>query len=533
MGLVKLYKRGDATAAVTALLSSLGPESIQLVRVTHELCFNVALKAGSSLSQADEERLLWLLSETFEPHLTAKTSFVGASGADETLLEVGPRLTFATAWSTNAVAICAACGLDQVERIERSRRYLFATKPALDPAAVRRHAAVLYDRMTECIYAEPLSDFETDATAKPVTVVPVVSEGRAALERVSKEMGLGFDEADLDYYTDLFVTKLQRDPTDVECFDMGQSNSEHSRHWFFGGRMVLDGVEMPRSLFKIVKETLKGPLVADNSVSARRDNSYLPISPLYLPMAPYISRGDRLPRPLLLPIPPPQVIAFHDNSSSIRGGAVRALRPGSATGASAFALVEDAYHHILTAETHNFPCGVAPFPGAETGTGGRLRDVQATGRGAFPVAGISAYCMGNLHLEGYPLPWEEEAAYPPNLAHPRSIQIQASNGASDYGNKFGEPVICGFNRTFGMRLPNGERREWLKPIMFSAGLGQMRRGRRGQGPRAGGHVGVQGGRPRVPDRRGRRRGVSKARGRGHGRRPWRSTSTRCSAATPR
>ena len=96
MGLVKLYKRGDATAAVTALLSSLGPESIQLVRVTHELCFNVALKAGSSLSQADEERLLWLLSETFEPHLTAKTSFVGAPGADETLLEVGPRLTFAT-----------------------------------------------------------------------------------------------------------------------------------------------------------------------------------------------------------------------------------------------------------------------------------------------------------------------------------------------------------------------------------------------------------------------------------------------------
>ena len=173
-------------------------------------------------------------------------------------------------------------------------------------------------------------------------------------------------------------------------------------------------------------------------------------------------------------MPPPQVIAFHDNSSSIRGGAVRALRPSSATAASAFALVEDEYHHILTAETHNFPCGVAPFPGAETGTGGRLRDVQATGRGAFPVAGISAYCMGNLHLEGYPLPWEEAAAYPPNLAHPRSIQIQASNGASDYGNKFGEPVICGFNRTFGMRLPNGERREWLKPIMFSAGLGQMR-----------------------------------------------------------
>ena len=76
-------------------------------------------------------------------------------------------------------------------RIEPSRRYLLETKPALEPAAVRRHAATLFDRMTECIYAEPLSNFDTDATAKPVTIVPVMSEGRAALERVSKEMGLG------------------------------------------------------------------------------------------------------------------------------------------------------------------------------------------------------------------------------------------------------------------------------------------------------------------------------------------------------
>ena len=131
---------------------------------------------------------------------------------------------------------------------------------------MRRHAATLFDRMTECIYAEPLSNFDTDATAKPVTIVPVMSEGRAALERVSKEMGLGFDEADLDYYTDLFVTKLKRDPTDVECFDMGQSNSEHSRHWFFGGKMVLDGEEKPQTLFKMVKATLQGPLVKDNSI---------------------------------------------------------------------------------------------------------------------------------------------------------------------------------------------------------------------------------------------------------------------------
>jgi phosphoribosylformylglycinamidine synthase len=93
-------------------------------------------------------------------------------------------------------------------------------------------------------------------------------------------------------------------------------------------------------------------------------------------------------------------------------------------------------HPILTAETHNFPSGVAPFAGAETGTGGRLRDVQATGRGAHTLAGISAYCVGNLHIPGHPLPWEKEEAYPTNLALPVVIEVEASNGASDYGERF-------------------------------------------------------------------------------------------------
>ena len=117
---------------------------------------------------------------------------------------------------------------------------------------------------------------------------------------------------------------------------------------------------------------------------------------------------------------------------------------------------------------------MAPFPGAETGTGGRIRDVQATGTGGLVVAGTAAYCVGNLRIPGYELPWEDASyAYPNNLASPLQIEVEASNGASDYGNKFGEPVIQGFTRSFGLRLPDGERREWLKPIMFSAGIGQM------------------------------------------------------------
>ena len=132
------------------------------------------------------------------------------------------------------------------------------------------------------------------------------------------------------------------------------------------------------------------------------------------------------------------------------------------------------YHIIFTAETHNFPTGVAPFPGAETGTGGRIRDVHATGKGSLVVAGTAAYCVGNLQIPGYLLPWEDPSfAYPPNLASPLQIEIDASNGASDYGNKFGEPVIQGFTRSFGLRLPDGERREWVKPIMFTGGIGQI------------------------------------------------------------
>ncbi len=129
---------------------------------------------------------------------------------------------------------------------------------------------------------------------------------------------------------------------------------------------------------------------------------------------------------------------------------------------------------IFTAETHNFPSGVAPFPGAETGTGGRIRDVHATGRGSDYTAGSAAYCVGNLQIPGDPLPWEDSTfTYPENLASPLEIEIEASNGASDYGNKFGEPVVQGFTRSFGLRLPSGERREWIKPIMFSGGIGKM------------------------------------------------------------
>lgn len=196
--------------------------------------------------------------------------------------------------------------------------------------------------------------------------------------------------------------------------------------------MVIDGEEKPLTLFEMVKATL---------TDENRCNS---------------------------------IIAFHDNSSCIRGYQCDALRPSSVDMSASVVVGKQVLHPILTAETHNFPSGVAPFAGAETGTGGRLRDVMATGRGAYPVAGICAYCVGNLNIPGYVMPWEDKSfLYPSNLASPLEIEIKASDGASDYGNKYGEPVIHGFTRSFGQRLPNGERFEWVKPIMFTAGVGQL------------------------------------------------------------
>ena len=239
------------------------------------------------------------------------------------------------------------------------------------------------------------------------------------------------DDWDLNFYHDLFVNKIKRNPTNVECFQLGQANSEHSRHWFFKGKMVINGEEKEENLIQIISSPLE----------ANPKNS---------------------------------LIAFKDNSSAIKGYKIQTITPEKVGQASRFQEKDLDDHIIFTAETHNFPSGVAPFPGAETGTGGRIRDVQATGRGGLVVAGTAAYCVGNLNIPGYDLPWEEKNfSYPGNLASPLKIEVEASNGASDYGNKFGEPVIQGYTRSFGLTLPNGERQEWIKPIMFTGGVGQI------------------------------------------------------------
>ncbi len=433
MGLIHFYRKPALSPPKKKELLSVIQKKIspEIKDIQTEYCFNIEIT--ESLTQEELGILRWLLSETFEPEKFSDKSFLipkSAISNSKSIIEVGPRMSFTTAWSTNAVSVCYACGLTKINRIERSRRYKLIGISNFE-FRISNLLDLIHDRMTECPYPETLTTFETGIKPEPVYTVPLIEEGLEAFRKINVELGLGLDDWDMDYYHNLFVREIGRNPTNVECFDLGQSNSEHSRHWFFKGKMIIDGEEKPNTLLDLIR----GPLTSN---------------------------------------PQNSIIAFKDNSSGIRGYEISTIVPYHPDRSSCFHEAMLHYHIIFTAETHNFPTGVAPFPGAETGTGGRIRDVHATGRGSLVIAGTAAYCVGNLQIPGYHLPWEDSSfLYPLNLASPLQIEIEASNGASDYGNKFGEPVIQGFTRSFGMRLPDGERREWVKPIMFTGGIGQI------------------------------------------------------------
>ena len=379
-------------------------------------CFNI--ESHRSLTEDELIRLRLILADGLLVETVQQTPVLSG----DRVVEVGPRMNFATAWSSNMVSICKATGLDMISRVERSRRYLVPEGEEVNQFIDNNH-----DRMTECHYPAPLTTFATGVVPEAVYEVDLMTKGPDGLNELP---GISMDEWDRNLYYDYFVKQQKRNPTIVEIMDLNNANSEHSRHGFFKGKQIIDGQEMDGTLFEIVTETLTAS-------------------------------------------PKGSLIAFKDNSSVIDGYEIDTIIPSEPGTPCPFVPVKVTYNPLLTAETHNFPTGVAPFPGAETGTGGRIRDVQGTGKGGFVIAGTAGYCVGNLNIPGYDLPWENKYPIPDNLASPLEIEIEASNGASDYGNKFGEPLIQGFTRSFDMRLENGERWGFLKPIMFTAGVGQL------------------------------------------------------------
>ena len=291
------------------------------------------------MTQNETEKLIWLCSETFEAGCSAlEISFLDAwkdtndLGLSEWLVEIGPRLSFATAWSSNCASICKACKIMSVERIERSRRFKVISQIPLSQLEKELFISKIHDRMTECVYPQPLTTFDqSTSSTEAVTTVPILSDGSKALEELNKVKGLGFDSWDIDYYTSMFINKLQRNPTDVEAFDLAQSNSEHSRHWFFSGKIFIDNVEKERTLFQLVKATLPKN---SNSVIAFHDNSSVRMS--FESTAPYC-------------VTIPYIV------QALHGFEVNRLTPQDPTRASALERKPILLHPILTAETHNFP----------------------------------------------------------------------------------------------------------------------------------------------------------------------------------
>lgn len=255
---------------------------VEVTNLSTEICFNVSVQGNNGLDDGELKNLLWLLTSSFEDENIRRTSFLDESkeveDCSKVLVEIGPRLNFSTAWSTNAVSICRSIGLDKIDRIEKSCRYLIqvAPKDKNDSKRITKEeentlAAKLHDRMTECRYEKPLTSFKINVHPECCFEVDVMVEGRTALEKVNRDLGLAFDDWDLDYYTKMFQERVKRNPTSVECFDLAQSNSEHSRHWFFKGRLTVDGQEVEDSLMKMVMKTQATS--NDNNVIKFNDNS--------------------------------------------------------------------------------------------------------------------------------------------------------------------------------------------------------------------------------------------------------------------
>ncbi|ALC38170.1 ade2 [Drosophila busckii] len=423
------------------VLQRLKASNQQLVSVRMERCYHLEYTKQQKHELSLEQLMRWLIKQPLQTvDSLGERPTLQAQQANQLLLEIGPRFNFSTAYSTNCVNIFQNLGYSEVRRMESSTRYLLSFAGNKLPSGVEltQYATQLGDRMTECPYTAentPVESFDEQLPLQQAAwhYVPVLEQGRSALERINTELGLAFTEFDLDYYYELFAQTLKRNPTTVELFDCAQSNSEHSRHWFFRGRMIHDGKELPKSLIK---------LIMDTQANTNPNNT----------------------------------IKFSDNSSAIVGFEHDALQPSVVGAPSKMELQRMQSDLIFTAETHNMPTAVAPFSGATTGTGGRLRDVQGVGRGGLPIAGTAGYCVGALHIPGYAQPYEPTGLkYPSSFAPPLQVLIEASNGASDYGNKFGEPLIAGFTVSYG--LPNAaapsQREEFVKPIMFSGGMGTM------------------------------------------------------------
>ncbi|WP_340198990.1 phosphoribosylformylglycinamidine synthase [Ascidiimonas sp. W6] len=319
---------------------------------------------------------------------------------------IGPRAAMVTPWSTNAVEISQNMGIQGIIRIEE---FIPSSKEASD-----------YDTMLSQKYAGLNQEIFT------VNIAPEEIKDIDHIATYNEQEGLALSTEEVDYLENLAI-KLNRKLTDSEVFGFSQVNSEHCRHKIFNGTFIIDGKEQSQSLFKLIKKTAKQH--PNGIVSAYKDNVAFVKGPIVTQFAP--KRPDI-----------PEFYQEQDFESVIS----------------------------LKAETHNFPTTVEPFNGAATGSGGEIRDRLAGGKGSLPLAGSAVYMTSYSRLEEN-RSWEHAMEARPWLYQtPMDILVKASNGASDFGNKFGQPLITGSVLTF--EHPEEKRKlGYDKVIMLAGGIG--------------------------------------------------------------
>ena len=319
---------------------------------------------------------------------------------------VGPRATMITPWSTNAVEITQNMGISGIIRIEE---FYPASEDFtdFDPMLSQKYTELHQDIFTINVTPEPILEIEN-------------------IDAYNKAEGLALSPEEVEYLDNL-ATKLGRKLTDSEIFAFSQANSEHCRHKIFNGTFVIDGQEKETSLFKLIKKT-----------SQENPNDI--------------------------------VSAYKDNVAFVKGPRVTQFAPKSADKPDFYEEKEFDSVLSLKAETHNFPTTVEPFNGAATGSGGEIRDRLAGGQGSLPLAGTAVYMTSYSRLENN-RNWENGVAERKWLYQtPMDILIKASNGASDFGNKFGQPLITGSVLTFEHE-ENNRKIGYDKVIMQAGGIG--------------------------------------------------------------
>ena len=319
---------------------------------------------------------------------------------------VGPRREMITPWSTNAVEITQNMGLTGISRIEEY--FPVASGEAEHDPMLQR----IYNGLDQAIFT---------ISKQPDPIVYIED-----LEAYNQQEGLALSQEEIAYLNEV-SQKLGRKLTDSEVFGFSQVNSEHCRHKIFGGTFIIDGEEKESSLFALIKKTSQEN--PNKLVSAYKDN-----------------------------------VAFNE------GPKVEQFAPQSADKPDFFAVKEIDTVISLKAETHNFPTTVEPFNGAATGTGGEIRDRLGGGKASLPIAGTAVYMTAYPRTEGA-REWEKILDPRPWLYQtPEQILIKASNGASDFGNKFGQPLICGSLLTFE-HAENDKKYAYDKVIMLAGGVG--------------------------------------------------------------